>query len=117
MNTAKYLVENAGNIPNFSVCNKQPYQVIKFLKKLNPDILFVRHGSLTVIGPKLGIPAIMEGDSDQSCGYDGLIEMGYRIRKAFSSRKLYQNIAKHSELPYSDWWLSDETDPFIFVEK
>ena len=117
LNTAKYLVENAGNIPNFSVCNKQPYQVIKFLKKLNPDILFVRHGSLTVIGPKLGIPAIMEGDSDQSCGYDGLIEMGFRIRKAFKARKLYQNIAKHSELPYTDWWLSDETDPFIFVEK
>lgn len=117
LNTAKYLVENAGNIPNFTVCNKQPYQVIKFLKKLNPDILFVRHGSLTVIGTKLGIPAIMEGDSDQSCGYDGLIEMGYRIRKAFRAKKLYQNIARHSRLPYTDWWLSDETDPFVFVEK
>ena len=117
VNTAKFLLESAGNIPNFTVCNKQPYQVLKFLKKLKPDILFVRHNGLAVLGNKLGIPAVVEGDSDQSAGYNGIITMGNRILKAVKSEKLYKTFAKHTEFPYSDWWLSDETDPFHFVEK
>ena len=117
LNTAKFLVQTAGNIPNFTVCNKQPYQVLKFLKQLKPDILFVRHGGLAVLGNKLGIPAIMEGDSDQSVGYDGVLEMGRRIRSAFRSQKLYKTFAEHTNFPYSDWWLSENTDPFHFVEK
>ena len=85
--------------------------------QLKPDILFVRHGGLAVLGNKLGIPAIMEGDSDQSVGYDGVLEMGRRIRSAFRSQKLYKTFAEHTNFPYSDWWLNENTDPFHFVEK
>lgn len=116
LNTAKFLVQTAGNIPNVTVCNKQPYQVVKFLKQLKPDILFVRHNGLAVLGNKLGIPAIMEGDSDQSVGYNGIITMGRRIQKALKSQKLYKKFAKHTKFPYSDWWMSEETDAFHFVE-
>ena len=117
INTAKYLLDAAGNIPNFTVCNKQPYQVVKFLKQLKPDILFVRHNGLAVLGNKLGIPVIMEGDSDQSVGYNGIITMGKRIQKVVQAEKLFKNFAKHTKFPYTDWWLNNETDSFTFVEK
>ncbi len=117
INTAKYLLDAAGNIPNFTVCNKQPYQVVKFLKQLKPDILFVRHNGLAVLGNKLGIPVIMEGDSDQSVGYNGIITMGERIQKVVQAEKLFKNFAKHTKFPYTDWWLNNETDSFTFVEK
>lgn len=117
VNTAKYLVQAAGNIPNFTVCNKQPYQVVKFLKKLKPDFLLVRHPGLAVLGYKVGIPVIMEGDSDKSVGYEGILDLGRRIQRAMKSNKLYKNFAKHVRFPYSDWWLNEDTDPFYFVEK
>ncbi|MBR1722927.1 MAG: nitrogenase, partial [Treponema sp.] len=117
VNTAKYLVQAVGNVPNVSICNKQPYQVVKFLKQLKPDFLLVRHPGLAVLGFKLGIPAIMENDSDKAVGYDGILDLGRRIKRSMQSKKLYKNFAKHTVLPYSDWWMSGDTDPFTFVEK
>lgn len=117
VNTAKYLVQAVGNVPNVSICNKQPYQVVKFLKQLKPDFLLVRHPGLAVLGFKLGIPAIMENDSDKAVGYDGILDLGRRIKRSMQSKKLYKNFAKHTVLPYSDWWMSEDTDPFTFVEK
>ena len=116
INTVKYLVETLGNVPNYTICNKQPYQVIRFLSKLDPDFLIVRHQALTVLGYKLGIPSIMEGDSNKCVGYNGIIDLGRRIQKILKTKKLYKNIARHVEFPYSDWWLKDEVDPFHFVE-
>ncbi|MBQ8679715.1 MAG: nitrogenase [Treponema sp.] len=117
VNTAKFMIQAIGNVPNVSVCNKQPYQVVKLLKKLKPDFLLVRHPGLAVLGFKLGIPAIMENDSDKAVGYEGILDLGRRIKRAMIGAKLYKNFAKHTEFPYSDWWLDDSTDPFYFVEK
>lgn len=117
MNTAKYMVQAVGNVPNVTVCNKQPYQVVKFLRKLKPDFLLVRHPGLAVLGFKLGIPAIMENDSDKAVGYEGILDLGRRIKHAMNTAKLYKNFAKHTNFPYSDWWLDESTDPFYFVEK
>ena len=115
INTIKYVVDTFDDIPNYTICNKQPYQVIKFLKNLSPDFLIVRHPALTVLGYKLGIPSIMEGDSNKCVGYDGIIELGNRIQKILKTRKLSQNIAEHVKFPYSEWWMKDDTDPFYFV--
>ena len=117
VNTAQYLLETVGNVPNVSICNKQPYQVVKILKKLKPDFLLVRHPGLAVLGFKLGIPAIMENDSDKAVGYEGILDLGRRIKRAMATEKLYKNFAKHTNFPYTDWWLDEETDPFYFVEK
>lgn len=116
INTAKYVAENIGNVPNVSVCNKQPYQVVKILKKLKPDVLLVRHPGLAVLGFKLGIPAIMENDSDKAVGYNGVLDLGRRIKRSMITAKLYKSFAKHTNFPYTDWWLEESTDPFNFVE-
>jgi nitrogenase molybdenum-iron protein alpha chain len=61
VNTLNALIETNGDIPNFSVCNMQPYQVVKILRRLKPDLLICRHMGLTGISSKLGIPTLFEG--------------------------------------------------------
>ncbi|MDR1611616.1 MAG: nitrogenase, partial [Planctomycetota bacterium] len=107
------LVNERGNIEPFTVCNKQPFQLFKIMKKIRPDILIVRHMNMTVLGSKLGIPTILEGDVNISAGYDGIAKLGRRIEKAIRTRKILETIASHVELPYSEWWLEEE-DPFYF---
>jgi nitrogenase molybdenum-iron protein alpha chain len=113
INTLKALIETNGEIPNFTVCNFQPYQVVKILKNLCPDLLICRHPGLTVLGAKLGIPTLFEGDTNYSIGYEGVVRIGIRIYEALQTKKLVDNVARHSELPYTDWWLS-ERDAFYF---
>jgi nitrogenase molybdenum-iron protein alpha chain len=113
VNTLSALIETNGDIPNFSVCNMQPYQITKILQKLKPDLLVCRHGGLTTLGSKLGIPAILEGDANYSIGYEGVVRMGRRFYEALRTKKLVDTIASHVKLPYTSWWLA-ESDPFYF---
>jgi len=108
-----HLVRTHGNVENFSICNKQPYQVHKILQKLKPDILMVRHENMAVEGVKLGIPTILDGDVNISAGYDGLLRLGKRLYQATRTKKLLDNMARHVKTPYSDWWLAQE-NPFYF---
>ncbi|MDR2501085.1 MAG: nitrogenase [Treponema sp.] len=113
VNTLNALIESGGDIPNFTVCNMQPYQVVKILRKLKPDVMLCRHEGLTGIGSKLGIPSLFEGDANYSAGYAGVARMGRRILEALQTKRLLENVARHTELPYTDWWLAEE-DPFYF---
>ncbi|WP_010256260.1 nitrogenase component 1 [Treponema primitia] len=113
VNTLSALIETNGDIPNFSVCNMQPYQITKILQRLKPDLLVCRHGGLTTLGSKLGIPAILEGDANYSIGYEGVVKMGRRFYEALRTKKLVDTIASHVKLPYTSWWLA-ESDPFYF---
>jgi len=112
-NSLLNLVKGHGNVENFSVCNKQPYQVYKILQKLKPDIMIVRHMNMAVLGAKLGIPSMNDGDVNISAGYDGLLRLGERLYQATKAQKLYRNVARHFITPYSDWWLAQE-NPFYF---
>ena len=114
VNTLGELVKSAGEIDNFTVCNKQPYQLVKLIKKVNPDFLIIRHQGLTELGYKLGIPTIFEGDANYSVGYDGVIRLGNRLWEAYITRKFIQNVAEHTTLPYTDWWLNEQDNPFYF---
>ncbi len=114
INTLDAMVDNIGDIANFTICNKQPYRHIKILRELKPDLLITRHGGITSIGSKLGIPSIFEGDANASIGYSGLVGLAKRLDEALQTVKLVKNIAKHTEYPYTDWWLSEDTDPMYF---
>jgi nitrogenase molybdenum-iron protein alpha chain len=107
------LVKNHENVKNFSICNKQPYQVYKILQKLKPDIILARHPNMAVLGVKLGIPTIFFDDININTGYDGLLRLGEMLYQTTKTRKLFQNVARHFKTPYSDWWLAQE-DPFYF---
>jgi nitrogenase molybdenum-iron protein alpha chain len=113
VNSLSALIETRGDIQNFTICNMQPHLVLKFLRKLRPDILLCRHTGLSAMGSKLGIPSLQEGDANFSIGYEGVIKMGHRIYEALQTKKLVDNIARHAELPYTDWWMEQE-DSFYF---
>lgn len=116
VNTLKYMIQSIGNVDNYTICTKNPYQVIKMLRKLKPDVLIVRHQDLSILGYKAGIPTVFEADSNKSVGYNGIVELGERILRVFKTRKLIDNIAEHAKLPYTDWWLDENTDPFYFAK-
>jgi nitrogenase molybdenum-iron protein alpha chain len=113
LNTLGQLIKDRNDVDPFFVCNKQPYQMVKILDKIRPDILIVRHENMTVMGTKLGIPTILEGDVNISAGYDGIAALGKRIEAALRTKKIIETIARHVEFPYSDWWMNQE-DPFYF---
>jgi nitrogenase molybdenum-iron protein alpha chain len=113
VNSMDALVESNGDVPNFSICNLQPYQLVKILKKLRPDLLICRHGGLTGLGSKLGIPTIFEGDANFSVGYSGAVKLGRRLYEAWQTRGFIKNVSRYVELPYTDWWLNQD-DPFYF---
>jgi nitrogenase molybdenum-iron protein alpha chain len=106
------MVKITGDVENYTVCNKQPYEFISILKDLKPDVLVVRHGQISTIGSKLGIPAFQVADANLGIAYDGVVELGNKIYETLRTKKLVENIAKHSEAPYTDWWLKQ--DPFTF---
>ncbi|MDR1277881.1 MAG: nitrogenase [Treponema sp.] len=114
VNSMDAYVESNGDIPNFSVCNLQPYMVVKILKKLRPDFLICRHNGMNAMGSKLGIPTLFEGDANYSSFYKGIVNFGKRLYEALLTRKLVENVARHVELPYTDWWL-EQDDPFYFT--
>jgi nitrogenase molybdenum-iron protein alpha chain len=114
VNSMEALVHTNGNIPNYSICNLQPYQIMKFIRRAKPDIMLSRHPGQNAIGSKLGVPSVFEGDANASIGYAGAVRFGKRIREALLTGKLVRNVANHVELPYTDWWLNQD-DPFYFA--
>jgi nitrogenase molybdenum-iron protein alpha chain len=105
-----------GEIDNFSVCNKQPYQVLKLLEKLKPDVMIVRHMNMTILGGKLGIPSLLEGETNISAGYDGVITTGKRLKNLLETKGIFTTLAEYNEFPYTKWWRNEE-NPFYFEQR
>lgn len=106
--TLQEMIDTAGDIEELTVCNKQPYEIIKQLKKVQPDFMIVRHMNMTILAGKLGIPCIFEGEINVSAGYDGLLLTGRRIRDLMKVKKLLGTLSEYNEFPYTDWWLEQE---------
>jgi len=106
--TLNEMIKVSGDIDRFTVCNKQPYEVIKILKDVNPDVMIVRHMNMTILGGKLGIPCLLEGEINFSAGYDGLLLMGRRIRDLLKAKRLLSTVKEYNEFPYTKEWLEDE---------
>lgn len=115
-NTLQALVDEVGDIEQFSVCNKQPYQVLKLIEKVKPDVMIVRHMNMTILGGKLGIPSLLEGETNISAGYDGVLTTGKRIKALLETRGILKTLAEYNEFPYSDWWRKQE-NPFYFEKE
>ncbi len=96
-----------GDMQRVSVCNKQPYRIVKLLRELQPDFVVVRHPGLTSFGTKVGIPTILETDANASSGYEGVLNMGRRLLRGLRSHRFTETVARHARLPYSHWWLNE----------
>ncbi len=112
--TLNHTVSDYGDIPNFAVCNKQEFELVNMLNRLKPDILFARHGGMTLWGAKLGIPSLLIGDEHFGMGYEGLVKYGNQILETLENNEFAANLAKHAVNPYTDWWL--EQEPYTFLK-
>lgn len=112
--TLKHTVEDYGDVPNFTVCNKQEFELVNVLNRLRPDILFARHGGMTLWGAKFGIPSLLIGDEHFGMGYEGLVKYGEQILATIENDEFVKNLAKHAVNPYTKWWL--EQEPYTFLK-
>jgi nitrogenase molybdenum-iron protein alpha chain len=108
-----HAVDKYGDVANYNVCNKQAYELVNILNRVKPDIMIARHGGMTLWGAKLGIPTLLIGDEQFSFGYQGILNYAERILETLDNREFVTNLAKHSTMPYTKWWL--EQNPFSFL--
>ncbi len=102
--TLHHFVQNHGNVP-YGVCHKQPYEFVNLIRRVAPDVLVIRHPSLAIGGAKLGIPTFFVDDEHLAIGYRGLLRYGRKIADWYKNPSLERNLARHTRLPYSQWWL------------
>ncbi|MDR2149410.1 MAG: nitrogenase [Spirochaetaceae bacterium] len=112
--TLQNVVNDYGDIPRYTVCNKQEFELVNVLHKARPDILLARHGGMTLWGAKFGIPSLLIGDEHFGMGYQGLVQYGKRILETMENDEFVKNFAKHAVNPYTEWWLAQE--PYTFLE-
>lgn len=111
--TLQHVVKDYGDVKNYNVCNKQEFELVNVLNRVKPDILFARHGGMTLWGAKFGIPSLLIGDEHFGMGYEGLINYGKRILETLENDEFVKNLKKHSLNPYTKWWLDQE--PYTFL--
>lgn len=114
-NSLKFLVDNYGDVKNFSVSNRQQYQFYTFLKNTKPDFILIRHNGLAPLASRMGIPAAPLGDEHLAVGYEGIINLGELILEILAHKKFHEDLSKHVKLPYTKWWL-DQDDPYILCK-
>jgi nitrogenase molybdenum-iron protein alpha chain len=111
--TLQNVVKDYGDIPNYNVCNKQEFELVNVLNRINPDILLARHGGLTLWGAKLGVPSLLVEDEHYAMGYEGLVRYGKRILETIENDEFVKNLKRHAINPYSNWWLAQ--NPYTFL--
>jgi nitrogenase molybdenum-iron protein alpha chain len=112
----KFVVDNYGDVPNFSVSNRQQYQFYGLLKNVKPDFIIIRHGGLAPLASKMGIPAVPLGDEHFAVGYQGIINLGETILDIMARKKFNEDLKAHVKLPYTKWWLHQK-DPYILQKQ
>jgi len=98
-----------------SVGDQQNFELLNLLNRLKPDIYIARHGGSAVWATKLGIASIMVADEYTAFGFQGLIDFGYWLIDTVTNRSLAKNLAARVKLPYTEWWLKQ--DSFSFLEE
>ena len=104
-----------GDIPKYHVCNKQTFEIVNVLSKLDADILIARHPGIVVWGAKMGLPTFIVDDEQFAFGYQGILNYAEKILDTLESKEFTENLQKHSRIPYTDWWM--QQDPFSAWEE
>lgn len=106
------LVEDWGDVRNFTVSPDQHFQAHAALVRARPDFVICRHtGAIATLAGRLGIPVLPIFYSNDGLGYEGLLTIGQAILRILPRRRFYEDVAAHSSFPYQPWWLA-QTDPY-----
>ncbi|BBB89534.1 MAG TPA: nitrogenase component 1 [Methylomusa anaerophila] len=113
--SARHLSEDGSDVP-ISVCDLQAFEMMNILNKFRPDIYLSRHGGTAGWAAKMGVASIMITDEYDVFGYRGTVNFGYKMLDALTNRSRERNIAKWMKLPYTDWWLKQNSFQFLAQE-
>lgn len=105
-------VELYGNITNYRICDKQSFEIVNTLSKIDVDILIARHPEIVIWGAKLGIPTFTMDDEQFAFGYQGVLNYAEKILDTLETIEFTQNIHKHARIPYTKWWPEQGVDKF-----
>ncbi len=97
----------------FSVGDQQVFELVNVLRDAKPDIYFSRHVGTSVWAAKMGIATLATLDEYAVFGYKGLLTFGHRIADTLSNREFANKVAGRLELPYTDWWLNQDTFGYL----
>lgn len=112
VNSLHNMIKKCGDIKPYLVCNKQPYKIVHLLRQIQPDLLMLRHETISAIGTKLGIPTYFTNDVNICIGYDGILYVGKKILQVLARKNFYRNISENCRLPYTDWWYQQDISYF-----
>ncbi|MCI1945155.1 nitrogenase component 1 [Clostridium luticellarii] len=115
-NSLKFLVDNYGDVPNFTVSNRQQYQFYILLKNVKPDFILIRHAGLAPLASRMGIPSAPLGDEHHAIGYEGILNLGETILDILAHKKFHQDLKEHVKLPYTKWWLA-QRNPYVLLKR
>ncbi|MDR0523190.1 MAG: hypothetical protein LBG62_02040 [Candidatus Methanoplasma sp.] len=113
--TLAHLVDNYGDVGDFVVSIRQPFQFLISLQNHNPDFILIRHNGLAPLASRLGIPAAPLGDEHLAIGYDGPVNLGNLILEILERGKFCKDLSRHVTHQYTDWWAS-QTDPGVLAK-
>jgi nitrogenase molybdenum-iron protein alpha chain len=113
LDALKTMVGDYGDVKNYTVCNRQEYELVNLLNRLKPDIFVARHGGIVRWGARLGIPALLVEDEHYGMGYEGLVRYGRRVLHTIENVEFIRNFSRHAKIPYSEKWLA--SDPYTFL--
>jgi nitrogenase molybdenum-iron protein alpha chain len=107
-----HLVKHHGDI-SVTICNKQAYELVNYLRTLKPDLMVIRHAGLAVAIAKLGIPTFLIEDEHFGLGYRGIVRYGRKVVDTLANQAFVRHLAQHTRLPYTSWWLEQRPDAFL----
>jgi nitrogenase molybdenum-iron protein alpha chain len=99
-----------------SVGEVQNYEIVNLLGKLKPDIYITRHSGSSVWATKMGVASYMITDEFAAFGFNGILDFGSVLVDKLTNRALARKLAERIKLPYTDWWIAQDTYEFMNAE-
>jgi len=104
----EFMCNNSRSDFQTNVSDNQNFEIFNIIHQKQPDIFFSRHPGFTVWATKQNIPAVYVGDEYLTLGYKGTLVFANMIVDAITNRSFQTNLATHTKLPYSSWWLNQD---------
>jgi nitrogenase molybdenum-iron protein alpha chain len=101
---------------NVSIGDQQNYEIVNLLHRLKPDLYITRHPGSSVWSTKMGIATYMVVDEFSSFGFNGILDFGHILVDKLTNRSLARKLASRIKLPYSDWWMAQDSFAFLQAE-
>jgi nitrogenase molybdenum-iron protein alpha chain len=104
----EFVRQNPENDFPTNVSDNQNFEIFNIIHQKQPDIFFSRHPGFTVWAIKQNIPAVYVGDEYLAMGDKGTYVLASMIIDAITNRSFEANLAAHSKIPYTSWWLDQD---------